>query len=208
MEAIRVHDVYPGIPNLRIPDSVLRYPDPRAPGVSACKASLGLGVARTNRPEPVRPTQRVLPGRRGGPQTRFGGSRGSQGSFGRGTVGEQTGRIVEAFGSTYSGSDVAGPVMDRGHRVLHIVLRHYRRLLHLPSDDHQLLSGLLKVPHKNHPTAFQMVTRPLVQLTLKLNQRFLVPHHTGWDMMSAPTVLHIFRVRAVRRPPRVIRKRP
>ena len=48
---ILVHGVY-----LRIADFFLSYVDPRAPGVSAYRARLGLGVARTDRPEPAGPS--------------------------------------------------------------------------------------------------------------------------------------------------------
>ena len=67
MEKIRPPSVIPGIPNLRIPDAVLGYADMSHVVVGAYRASLGLGVARTDRPEPAGPTQRAQPGRRGGP---------------------------------------------------------------------------------------------------------------------------------------------
>ena len=59
MEKIRPPGVIHGIPNLRIPDAVLGYVDPSHVGVSAYRDSLGLGVARTDRPEPAGPSQRA-----------------------------------------------------------------------------------------------------------------------------------------------------
>ena len=115
MESIRVHEVYPGIPNMRIPNLVLSFADPRAPGVSAYRDSFVLGATRTDMPEPAGPTQRAQPGRRGGPQNMFRGSRGSRGRSGRGTVlrvsvaGEHTARIVGAFESAHQRSDEVDP---------------------------------------------------------------------------------------------------
>ena len=82
MEKIRPPGVIPGIPNLRIPDAVIGYADPSHVGVSAYRASLGLGVVRMDRPDLAGSTQRAQPGKRGGPWTMFRGSRGSPGSSG------------------------------------------------------------------------------------------------------------------------------
>jgi len=115
MEKIRPLGVIPGIPNLRIPDAILGYADPSHVRVRAYRDSLGLGVVRTDRPEPAGPTQRAQLGRRGGPRTMFRGSRGSRGSSGRGPVlrvavrGVNTGRLMGAFPFPHHRPHDAGP---------------------------------------------------------------------------------------------------
>ena len=56
MESIRATSLVQGIPNLQIPEAVLRYANPTHAGVSAYKDLLGLEVVRRDRPEPTRPT--------------------------------------------------------------------------------------------------------------------------------------------------------
>ena len=136
METGRVHEAYLGVTDMRILDSGLNYVDPSTAGLSTYRARLGLGVARTDRLESAGLSQRAQPGRRGGPRTRFDGSRGVRGSSGRGHVlrvsvsGEHAGRIVGAYDCAHIGSAGAGPVIDRGYRVL-LISHHHSLLLRL-----------------------------------------------------------------------------